>query len=97
MTTNNELEKMLTDVVKYDVREYGKSAYKMREYVLHTHPHLTITTTDKDVSCVSIPSCTVFGIDLKITRLSDSLHVVIKDYYGTKSGDLLVSLGNDVE
>ena len=97
MTTNTELEKMLTDIVKYDVREYGKSAYKMREYVIHTNPRLTITTTDKDVSCASIPSCTVFGIDLKMTRLSNSLHVVVKDYYGMKSGDLLVSLDNDVE
>ena len=95
MTTNEELEFVLRGVIDYDIREYGKTAYRMKEYILNTHPKITITSICEVVNCVSIPCCSVFGMDLKITKLTNSLRVIVRDDYGMKSGELLVSLEGD--
>lgn len=95
MTTNEELEFVLRGVIDYDIREYGKTAYRMKEYILNTHPKITITSICDVVNCVSIPCCSVFGMDLKITKLTNSLRVIVRDDYGMKSGELLVSLEGD--
>lgn len=95
MTTNEELEFVLKGVIDYDIREYGKTAYRMKEYILNTHPKITITSICDVVNCVSIPCCSVFGMDLKITKLTNSLRVIVRDDYGMKSGELLVSLEGD--
>lgn len=95
MTTNVELESVLKGVIDYDIREYGKTAYRMKEYILNTHPKITITSICEVIHCVSIPYCSVFGIDLKITKLTNGLRVIVRDDYGMKSGELLVSLKSD--